>query len=286
MTIVLRFTTVLFLLSTVTLTGCPKSSNPNDYPDSSIDVNLKLATTTSLDNSGLLEAILPAFTEESGIKVDVVAVGTGAALQHGRNGDVDVVLVHAPNAEKEFIEEAHGTERSYIAKNEFVIVGIETDPAGLADFDTAGEAFLHLMGSGTRFISRGDDSGTHKREMELWNSIDTQPSGEWYIEAGQGMGAILNMANELEAYTLTDIGTFYSMEHNLDLVILLRGDAALENIYSIIPVDPLDHPDIYHEGALELVEWITGDQAKELIDGFEVNGHQLFDTGPPSGPYS
>ncbi len=239
-------------------------------------VNIKLATTTSTDNSGLLRHILPVFTERANIEVDVIAVGTGAALELGRKGDVDIILVHAPNAEEEFIMEGHGVARYYVAQNEFVIVGPDDDPAELASDAGATEAFEAIMDSGAVFVSRGDESGTHKREKQVWEAAGLNPEGEWYIEAGQGMGAVLTMSNEMEAYALTDSGTFYSMEDNLDLVIVYSGDPILENIYSIIPLNPEFHPGLKHAEAMELVEWITGPEAVELIDGFEVNGHRLF----------
>ncbi|MFH1675400.1 MAG: substrate-binding domain-containing protein [bacterium] len=172
---------------------------------------IKLATTTSVDNSGLLGYLLPVFKEKTGIGVDVIAVGTGAALELGKKGDVDIVLVHAPDAEEEFIAGGFGVARHYIAQNEFVIVGPESDPAGIKGTPTAAEAFGKIRDSGKKFISRGDDSGTHKKELSVWKSMNVTPEGEWYIEAGQGMGAVLIMANETEAYTLTDTGTFYSM---------------------------------------------------------------------------
>lgn len=238
---------------------------------------IKLATTTSLDNSGLLGYLLPIFTDETNIAVDVIAVGTGRALELGRAGDVDVILVHAPEAEQVFIDEGYGLNRHYICQNEFVIVGPEADPAGLTDAEGIVEALEILMGTETDFVSRGDDSGTHKRELSLWEAAGLTPEGDWYIEAGQGMGAVLTMASEMLAYTLTDTGTFYAMEDNLDLVVLVSGDELLENVYSIIPLNPEIQPDLKHDEVAVLVDWITSEETGELIGGFEVNGHVLFE---------
>jgi len=238
---------------------------------------IKLATTTSVDNSGLLNYLLPFFKEKTRIQVDVIAVGSGAALEMARNGDVDIVLVHAPSAEEEFVAQGHGVARHYVAQNEYVIVGPKADPAGIGESTTAAEAFGKIIDSGCKFVSRGENSGTHKKELSVWESMEVTPKGEWYIEAGQGMGAVLMMAGELEAYTLTDTGTFYSMEDDLDLVILLSGDPTLINIYSIIPLNPDVHPDLKHQEAMVLVNWITSPEAIDLINGFEVNGHALFE---------
>ena len=259
-------------------TETPDGSAPPEAPASpeAQGATIKLATTTSVDNSGLLAYLLPIFKEETGIQVDVIAVGTGAALELGRKGDVDVVLVHAPEAEEEFIAQGYGVAHHYICQNEFVIVGSESDPAGIRGATTAADAFALIRDSNSKFISRGDDSGTHKMEKSIWASMNVTPEGEWYIEAGQGMGAVLTMANEMQVYTLTDTGTFYSMEDNLDLVILLSGDPALLNIYSIIPLNPGVHPDLKHDEAMRLVNWITSQEAVDLINGFEVNGHVLF----------
>jgi tungstate transport system substrate-binding protein len=229
------------------LAGCPtqpEKPTPSEIPRTEAEeVTIKLATTTSVDNSGLLGYILPVFTESTGIDVDVIAVGTGRALELGKAGDVDLVLVHSPQAEEEFIAGGYGVGRHYVAQNEFVIVGPETDPADLHSMNSAAEAFSDIMGAEATFVSRGDDSGTHKREKEIWERMGVKPEGKWYVEAGQGMGAVLTMANEMQGYTLTDTGTFYSMEDNLDLVILFSGDPVLDNIYSVIPLSPELHPD-------------------------------------------
>jgi tungstate transport system substrate-binding protein len=240
-------------------------------------VTIKLATTTSVDNSGLLAYLLPIFTGETNIGVDVIAVGTGRALELGQAGDVDVVLVHDQEAEEEFIAEGYGLERHYVAENEFVIVGPESDPAGIKDLPSVTDAFKAIMDTETIFVSRGDESGTHKREQALWAEAELTPEGEWYVQAGQGMGAVLTMTDEMQGYTLTDTGTFYSMEDNLDLVILYSGDELLKNIYSIIPLNPDLYPDLHHDEVAIFIDWLTGPEGRELIGGFEVNGHVLFE---------
>jgi tungstate transport system substrate-binding protein len=264
------------------LCGCPPAQEtPDEQPDGQTTeaqqtAVIKLATTTSVDNSGLLIHILPVFTAETGIEVDVIAVGTGAALEMGRKGDVDIVLVHSPKAEQQFIDEGFGVERYYVAQNEFVIVGPGIDPLGIRNVDTAVEAFTLLLSGEVPFISRGDNSGTHKRELSIWDLVGETPEGDWYIESGQGMGAVLTIADELEAYTLTDSGTYYSMVDHLDLVLLLIADPELENIYSILPLNPEVHPDLKHDEAMELVNWITGPTSIDLINDYEVNTHRLF----------
>jgi tungstate transport system substrate-binding protein len=281
-------TVLLALLTALCCAACaapqPQRSQPaeteqpaqTEQPQTPQGVTIRLATTTSVDNSGLLGYLLPRFTEETGIGVDVIAVGTGRALELGQAGDVDIILVHDPEAEEKFISEGYGVERRYVARNEFVIVGPEADPAGIHAMNSAQEAFRSIMDAHAKFISRGDNSGTHMRELSIWNAMGVTPEGEWYVEAGQGMGAVLTMANEMLAYTLTDTGTFYSMEDNLDLVVLFSGDPILDNIYSIIPLNPAIHPSLKHAEAMKLADWITGPEAIEMINGFEVNGHQLF----------
>ncbi len=237
---------------------------------------IRLATTTSLDNSGLLKHILPDFTRQTGIAVDVIAVGTGKALQHGRDGDVDVVLVHAPQSELQYIKDDWALARMYICQNEFVIIGPESDPAGLKEAKTIREAMKKLSNSKSDFISRGDNSGTHKREKSVWEAAGIEPSGDWYKPAGQGMGAVLTMANEQQAYTLTDTGTYYSMIDKLNLPILFSGDAILENVYSVLILNPEIHPHLKQLEIKEFAWWITSDETQEIISKFKVNGHTLF----------
>jgi len=288
-----KFTAFCFLLILLcTFTNCTKSpkgkneSQPSgtqqklleqkaNEPESGISI--KLATTTSVDNSGLLAYLLPLFKKETGIGVDVIAVGTGQALQQARDGNVDVVIVHDRKAEEQFISEGYGLERKYICENQFVIVGPESDPANVVIASDAKEAFTKIMETKSIFVSRGDDSGTHKAEKRIWQAAGLIPKGEWYIEAGQGMGAVLTMADEKQGYTLTDTGTFYSMIDKIQLVAIFAGDPDLVNVYSIIPLNPEKLRNIKKDAASKFVDWITSPETKKLIAAFEVNGHKLFD---------
>ena len=238
---------------------------------------LRLATTTSTENSGLLAELLPRFTEETGIPVHVIAVGTGKALRLGRDGDVDVVLVHAPAAEKAFVEAGYGEQRHPVMHNDFVIVGPADDPAGVGAARDAADALRRIARHGSLFVSRGDNSGTHKKELALWKEAGLKPEGNWYREVGQGMGKVLQMADQLQAYTLTDRGTWLAYTGRLDLKIVHEGDPSLFNPYGIIAVSRERYPDINHAAATRLIEWITDPQrGQKLIGDFRLKGQQLF----------
>ena len=246
---------------------------------------LRLATTTSTADSGLLDAILPGFEEEFNARVDVVAVGTGQAIEIGEAGDADVILVHARAREDAFIAEGHGTARHDVMYNDFVLVGPADDPAGVSGMTTAAEALAAIAAAEAPFASRGDDSGTHTKEMSLWEATGIAPEGAWYNALGQGMGETLTFANESGAYTLTDRGTFLSMGGNLpNLVVVVGGeniagnaDPALLNPYGVIPVSP-DKGDINSELADQFVAWITSAAVQEQIGqyGVETFGQPLF----------
>jgi tungstate transport system substrate-binding protein len=237
---------------------------------------LRLATTTSTDNSGLLGYLLPSFEQASGYKVHVIAVGTGKALRMGRDGDVDVLLVHAPGAEQQFIDEGFDEQRIAVMYNDFVIVGPADDPAGLRNAANIGEAMTQLHTSKAVFVSRGDDSGTHKKERGLWQAAGILPDSLHYRSAGQGMGKVLQMAGELEAYTLTDRGTWIAYEDKSPLKIAFQHAAALQNPYSIIAITPKRHHDTNYAGAMALVKWIISPQAQQLIKDFRINDKSLF----------
>lgn len=237
---------------------------------------LRLATTTSTANSGLLDAILPAFEKASGVKVHVIAVGTGKALRMGRDGDVDVLMVHAPGAEKKFMGEGYGDERRSIMYNDFVIVGPASDPAGVAGLKDGAEALSRIAANNALFVSRGDDSGTHKKEKGLWKKAGLTPKFSNYREAGQGMGKVLQMADELQGYTLTDRGTWLSSKANSSLQVLVEGDAALFNPYSVMTLSKQRYPDLNHAGALKFADWVTSDATCHLIGAYKVGGSQLF----------
>ena len=237
---------------------------------------LRLATTTSTANSGLMEFLLPKFTGETGIEVHLIAVGTGKALRLGREGDVDIVLVHARAAEDAFVEAGYGVDRADVMYNDFIIAGPETDPAGAAKSNSVAEVLQRIHASEQPFISRGDDSGTHKRELILWKSSGKSPGGSWYREVGQGMGKTLQIANEVDGYTMTDRGTWLAYESKLEIQLLFEDDPPLFNPYGIIAVNPERHPDINYAGAIKLIKWMTSPPVQKMIGEFKIKGQQLF----------
>lgn len=236
-----------------------------------------LSTTTSTQDSGLLDYLLPIFTQETGVTVKTIAVGTGNALQMGRDGEADVLLVHAKPDELKLVEEGHGTLRHDVMYNDFVLVG----PKGGSDLTKGNdikEAFTEINEKGLVFVSRGDDSGTHKKELKFWSDLDLVPSGEWYIEAGAGMGDVLKIADEKMGYTMTDRATYLAMKDDLGLEVVVEGDESLFNQYGVIPVNP-DKGDMINElGALEFTNWIISDKVQALIGEFGVDkyGEGLF----------
>ncbi len=237
---------------------------------------IKLATTTSTANTGLLDSLLVYFKKDTEIPVEVIAVGTGAALKHGEDGDVDLVLVHAASAEEAFIAAGFGVRRIPVMWNDFILLGPANDPAGVRDAGSAVEAFGRIAAIQASFVSRGDKSGTHIKELELWQAAQVTPKGEWYIEAGQGMGACLTLANDRLAYILSDRGTYLSRADKLDLAILFQGDPLLLNPYSLIAINPARYPDLNHAGAAKLIEWMTSQRGQALIAAYKVNGQTLF----------
>ena len=237
---------------------------------------LRLATTTSTANSGLLDYLLPKFTAETAIEVHMIAVGTGKALRLGREGDVDIVLVHARAAEDAFVEGGYGVDRADVMYNDFIIVGPKSDPAGAASSDSVAQVLQRIYDSEQPFISRGDDSGTHKRELILWQSAGKTAAGSWYREVGQGMGKTLQIANEVDGYTMTDRGTWLAYQSKLDIQLLFEDDPPLFNPYGIIAVNPELHPDVNYAGAIELIKWITAPRAQKMIGRFKIKGQQLF----------
>ncbi len=237
---------------------------------------LRLATTTSTDNSGLLEFLLPGFERQCGCRVDVIAVGTGKALRLGENGDVDVLLVHDPLREKAFVEAGHGRYRRYVMYNDFVLLGPAEDPAGVRKSRNAAAAFSAIAGARAVFVSRGDESGTHAKEKSMWRAASVAPGGDWYRETGQGMGATIQVADQMRGYTLADRGTFLAMRDKLGLQILLSGDPRLHNPYGVIPVL---NKAISQQGATlaqSFAAWITGADAQSRIASFKKYGQVLF----------
>ena len=237
---------------------------------------LRMATTTSTENSGLLSVLNPAFEQQHDAVVDVIAVGTGKALKLGENGDVDIVFVHAPPAEKQFVNAGHGVDRAAVMHNDFVIIGPPGDPAGIAETGSAVEALKKIHNTGATFVSRGDDSGTHKKEKSLWEKAGIDPGGDWYLAVGQGMGAVLQIADDKQAYTLTDRGTFIAYQGKINLEIVSEGDKALYNPYHIIAVNPDKHSHVKYELAKDYIDFVTGKDGQQIIKDYRMKGQQLF----------
>jgi len=239
-------------------------------------IRIRMATTTSTDNSGLLDYLLPHFEKQSGYLVDVIAVGTGKALKLAERGDVDIILVHAPAAEMVFVDAGWGVNRRTVMVNDFLFVGPPVDPAGLKNATSLADALERLKQNRGTFVSRGDDSGTHKKELELWPLADGRPQAPYYLETGQGMEATLLIAHEKMAYTLTDRGTFLAVGKQMDLVPVFESDAMLENPYSIIVVNPARHGHVRYLEAMYLLAWITSQEGQDLIGAFRKEGEILF----------
>ena len=246
---------------------------------------LRLSTTTSTENSGLLKVLLPVFEKRYGCKVDVVAVGTGKALKLGETGDVDVVLVHARAMEDRFMASGFGVKRSDVMYNDFILIGPDNDPAAVRGAKSAVEAFRRISSARAIFISRGDESGTHQKEKEIWQRAGIRPTGSRYIESGQGMGEVIVMATERKGYTLADRATYNAYRHGKsDLKIVFQGEKGLFNPYGVIAVNPKKHPHVKYQLALRFIEFLTGAEGQQLVAGFRVNGEQLFFPYPKSRP--
>jgi len=237
---------------------------------------IKLSTTTSTENSGLLEYLLPKFEAKTNSKVKVISVGTGKALELAKNGDVDVTLVHARASEDKFVAEGHGVNRRDVMYNDFIIVGPESDPAKIKGSKDVLDALKKITSSGAKFISRGDNSGTDQMERAYWKQVGSQPQGANYVSAGLGMGEVLTMAAELRAYTLTDRATYIAYRAKTGLQIAVEGDPKMFNPYGIIAVNPKNYPQANYKGAMQLVEWITSPEGQGLIGAFKADGQQVF----------
>ncbi|TWG89559.1 tungstate transport system substrate-binding protein [Mesorhizobium sp. J18] len=243
------------------------------------DKSIVVASTTSTQDSGLFEHILPLFKEKTGIEVKVVAQGTGQALDTGRRGDADVVFVHAKAQEEEFVEEGYGVKRFDVMYNDFVLVGPKEDPAGVAGTDDIAAAFQAIRDKQTPFVSRGDKSGTHSAELRLWKEAGIDISadkGPWYREIGQGMGAALNTASSMNGYVLSDRGTWLSFKNRGDLEIVVEGDKRLFNQYGVILVNPEKHPSVKAELGQAFIDWLVSPEGQEAIAAYKVDGQQLF----------
>jgi len=269
----------VFLLAMLLISACSSPAATSQPPAASGEKKLILATTTSTQDSGLLDYLLPDFEKEAGVKVDVIAVGTGQALTLGEDGNADVLLVHARAKEDEFMAAGHGVRREEVMYNDFVIVCPESDPAGIKAMPSASVAFTKIADGNVTFISRGDDSGTHTKEMSIWKVAGIEPQGDWYVSAGQGMGEVLTMADEQQACTLSDRATYLARsKEGLKLVVLVEGDKALFNPYGVIAVNPAKNPNIQADLANQFIDWLISLPVQEKIAQFgkENFGQSLF----------
>ena len=282
---------IILLLLTISLSACapaaPQSTPApvatqvpaaTQAPAAPATKEIILATTTSTQDSGLLDVLIPAFEKQSGYTVKTVAVGTGQALKMGQEGNADVLLVHAPASEKTFMEGGFGAERFLVMHNDFIIVGPASDPAGLKGMTSALDAFKKIAAATAPFVSRGDDSGTNKAELALWKQAGITPEGAWYIETGQGMGATLKIASEKGAYTLTDRATYLANKGDLSQEILVEGDNVLLNVYHVITVNPAKWPKVNVEGAKAFAQWLISPDTQKMIGEFGKDkfGQSLF----------
>lgn len=238
--------------------------------------DVKMATTTSTDNSGLLQYLLPKYEAKCGCKVRYTAVGTGNAIKLGENGDVDMIMVHARAAEDKFVAEGHGVNRRDLMHNDFVLVGPRSDPARIRGMKDAGAALKKIKQGKATFVSRGDDSGTNKKELALWKGAGVDPRGPGYLAIGQGMGQTLTVAGEKHAYTLTDRATYATYKDRTGLEIMVEGAKELLNPYGVIAVNPKKYPGVNYDGAMAFIDWLTSDEGQKDIAAFAPKGAQLF----------
>ena len=269
---------ILFLCISIVLAGC--GHTPEQEPsESSAEPPIErilLATTTSTYDSGLLEYVLPAFEENHYYDVQVISMGTGQALELGKNGDVDLVLVHAKESELAMVEQGYFVNRHDVMYNDFVIVGPKDDPAALQELTDIDLAFAAMAEQQVPFVSRGDNSGTHVKELSLWEDAGFSPEGRWYIDTGSGMGEVLRMADEMLGYTLTDRATYLVMRDQLDLVILFEDDEKLFNQYGIMAVNRANYVSVNYDGALNLIDYLISPEGQEQISSYKPYGDSLF----------
>jgi tungstate transport system substrate-binding protein len=271
----MRFYFVCCLSVILLAPGCSRTANPSP--------TLTLATTTSTQDSGLLDVLVPMFHEQAGVELKVIAVGTGQALQLGRRGDADVLLVHDPASEEKFMDEGHGALRREVMYNDFVLVGPKTDAATVQGEQTIAGAFAQVARHRCLFISRGDESGTHQKERQIWREAKVEPQGDWYIQAGSGMGHVLRMADQKRAYTLSDRATYLAQRQGIELAILCQGDPLLVNRYSVIVVNPDKHPLVHQRTARKFAEFLLAPDVQKVIASFGTDryGEPLFFIGAP-----
>ncbi len=264
----------LIILFSLCLFGCridPVKKNDRNA------ATLILATTTSTHDSGLLDYLIPKFEDNYDVRIKTIAVGTGEAIAMGKKGQVDVLLVHSRKAEDEFMNEGYGSLRKDVMYNEFVVIGPKKDPADIKNSEP-GQAFTEIAATNSSFVSRGDDSGTHKKELSIWEEIDLDPNGDWYIESGQGMGQTARIADEKQAYTLIDKATYLALKDTLDLEILIQNQEVLFNPYGVIAVSPERFSKVNNKDAILFINWLVSDEIQELIGDFgkQDHGEALF----------
>jgi len=266
-------------------TQAPPTAAPTQAPPEEAGKKIILATTTSTQDSGLLDYLLPDYEAETGVKVEVIAVGTGQAIKLGEDGNADVLLVHARSQEDAFMDAGHGVRREDVMYNDFVVLGPEADPAGVKGSTTAVEAFQKIAAAPATFISRGDKSGTHTKELAIWKAASIEPAGDWYVSSGQGMGEVLTMSEEQQAYTLSDRATYLARtKQGLKLVVLMDGDPILFNPYGVIAVDPSKNPNIHLDLANQFIDWLISLPVQEKIAEFGKAdfGQSLFIPDSPA----
>ena len=276
--------TILAILLALILVACSSPPETDRQAVSDADTGkhptakngfMTMCTTTSTYDSGLLDYLNPIFTEKTGIEIKVVSMGTGAAFRAAEAGDADLILVHDTTGELKFVEDGCGVNRRDVMYNDFVIVGPVNDPGGIKGKDAV-ESLKKIYANKATFTSRGDDSGTHKKEKLLWEIAGLKPEGEWYLETGQGMGATIQIADEKQAYTLVDRGTYIAYEDKVDLIILSEGDKRLFNPYGIIAVNPAKNPHVHYVYAMTLIGWVTSPEGQKIIGDFKKGGKALF----------
>ncbi|MCL6472292.1 MAG: substrate-binding domain-containing protein [Firmicutes bacterium] len=277
------FVIVALFLIAFSITGCSgqqkaATSTSNETTKPTKKATIILATTTSTKDTGLLDVLIPAFEKKTGYTVKTVAVGTGEALKMGERGDADVLLVHARQSEDEFMAKGLGKVREDVMHNDFVLVGPKNDPARTKDAMSAAQAFRFIASKNATFVSRGDDSGTHKKELSIWAKAGVKPAGSWYISTGQGMAATIRIANEKQGYTLSDRGTYLVQKGNIDLAIVLEKKEDLLNPYGVIAVNPDKFPKVNYKGAMAFVNYVTSDEGQKIIANFgkDKYGEPLF----------
>ncbi len=259
------------LVSVFAIAGCQQQEEPDPQQqavNTPENPQLTLATTTSTQDSGLLDVILPDFEAKTGYEVEVIAVGSGAAMSMGESGDADVLLVHSRAAEDEFVAAGHGVDRHDVMYNDFLIIGPAADPAGIKGGNDAVAAFTQISENEAIFLSRGDESGTHKKELTIWKAAEIEPTGDWYNSVGKGMGDTYRMADEMQGYTLIDRATYLANQGNYSLEAIVEGDELLFNPYGVIAVSPEKYPNINYDGATAFIQWIISDETQALIEEF------------------